>query len=387
MSIGTKPRSFEDIETAVITDTELIKAEDDAIYNIEQALNLEDEKEETADGVVMENFFGTTLTDYDNFDERCWNKGDGYKMPGYPEMESNLEGTETGLYLFAGESNSGKSALMINVIKDMCSYRPNKLFGVYYSLDDSKHEIIPRVIAMEQCIPIAAASKPKRFENMINNCDNDNVALYSSYLEKRQIGLDKLKSEVDIFKVVDSTKIKNSTDLKNHMIKLQTFVKSIDPEMNIIVGVDSINDINPDPKEFGKIDSSTKRVEEVSKFVKQLTVDLDIIIFASTHLRKLNGNRRPTTDDLKESNTLLFEASVVWLIFNDVSKNKGGASVYWNDTSLDGNMGAVIEIDWAKNKKSSFKGRTFNKFMPYFSLCKECNKDEANRYEALIYQN
>ena len=366
---------------------EIINTEDNAIYDIENALAFETVKVESAEDVVMEDFFGTTLNDYDEFDERCWNKGDGYKMPGYPQMENHLEGVETGLYLFAGESNSGKSALMMNITKDMCSYRPNKLFGVYYSLDDSKQEIIPRIIAMEQQIPIAAASKPKRFENMIADCDNDNAALYSSYLEKRLFGLDKLKKESNLFKVEDSTKIKNSTDLKNHMIKLQTFVKSIDPEMNIIVAIDSINDVRPDPKEFGKIDSSTKKIEEVSKFIKQLTVDLDIMIFASTHLRKLNGNRRPTTDDLKESNTLLFEASVVWLIFNDVSKNKGGADIYWNDSNVEGNKGAIIEIDWGKNKKSSYKGRTFTKFMPNFSLCKECSKDDGNRYDSQIYQN
>lgn len=382
-TIGKRPS----LDKLDIKNKEIISAEDREIYGIEQALSFDDDKVESAKDVIMEDFFKTSLTDYDNFNERCWKKGDGYKMPSFPEMEAKLEGTESGLYLFAGESNSGKSALMMNILKDICSHRPNKLFGVYYSLDDSKQEIIPRIIAMEQNIPIAVASKPKRFENLINNNDDDNSALYASYLEKRQEGLDKLRTESDLFKVEDSTKIKNSSDLKNHMIKLQTYIKSIDPDMNIIVAIDAINDIKPDSKCFGKMDSSNKKIEEISRFVKELTVDLDIIIFSSTHLRKLNGNRRPTVDDLKEANTLLYEASVVWLIFNDVSKNKGGANIYWDDTSVDNNRGAVIEIDWAKNKKSSFKGRTFSKFMPNFSLCKECNKEESNRFEALIYQN
>ena len=41
--------------------------------------------------------------------------------------------------------------------------------------------------------------------------------------------------------------------------------------------------------------------EEVAKFVKDLSVEFDIIVLASTHLRKLNGNRRPTLDDLRDS--------------------------------------------------------------------------------------
>lgn len=355
--------------------------------SIENALIAEEEKVVSAEDVVMEDFAKTTLSDYEDFDERCWNKGDGYSLPSYPLITEYLEGLESGLYLFAGESNSGKSALMMNLLKDACSHRPNKLFGIYYSLDDSKHEIIPRIIAMEQQIPISVASKPKRYQNMMNDCDNDNVALYADYLEKRQKGLDKLKSEADVFKIEDANKIKNSTDLKNHMTKMQTYVKSIDPDMNIIVAIDAINDIKLDEKAFGKGLTSTKSVEEIAKFVKDLSTELDIIIFSSTHLRKLNGNRRPTVDDLKEANTLLYEASVVWLVYNDVSKNKAGAKISWNDKDADNNLGAIIEIDWAKNKKSSYKGRTFAMFKPYFSLTKECSKEDCKRYDAFIYQS
>lgn len=362
-----------------------ISKEDDIIYNIEQALE-EDEVVESSEEVVMEDFFKTTSNDYELFDDRCWNKGDGYKIPGFPMMEEKLEGVESGLYLFAGESNSGKSALMMNILKDMCTHRENKLFGIYYSLDDSKHEIIPRIIAMEQQIPISVASKPKRYENMVLECDNDNAALYDNYLKKRQIGLDKLKSEVDLFKVEDAGKIKNSTDLKKHAMMLKTYVKSIDEDMNIIIAIDAINDIHLDPKEFGRI-SGNDEMKEIAKFAKDLAVELDCIVFSSSHLRKLNGNRRPTVDDLKEANTLLYEASVVWLVYNDVSKNKGGAKIYWNDTNVEDKRGAVIEIDWGKNKKSSFKGRTFCMFMPYYSKCKECTKEDMNRFEALVYQN
>lgn len=371
-----------------IAPQELEKEANEIYQDIEKALLSEEaEAVEPAKEVVMEDFVGTTLHDYEEFDERCWNKGDGYKLPGYPLIEEYLEGIESGLYLFAGESNSGKSACMMNVLKDMCSYRPNKLFGIYYSLDDSKQEIIPRIIAMEQQIPISVASKPKRYENMKEQCDNDNVALYDMYLEKRQKGLDKLRAEADIFKIEDTTKIKNSTDLQEHMIKMQTYVRSIDPEMNIVVAIDAINDIKLDEKVFGRGLTSTKQIEEISKFVKDLTTELDIIILSSTHLRKLNGNRRPTLDDLKEANTLVYEASVVWLVYNDVSKNKAAAKISWNDKDAEGNLGAIIELDWAKNKKSSYKGRTFNMFKPYFSLCKECPKDDCKRYDAFIYQS
>lgn len=376
------PKSIEvkDIENNIEEDDKDIYNVD-SIDKLESAL-LQEDSVESSEEVVMENFFATTKNDYDSFNTRAWNKGDGYKIPSYPEMEDKLEGLEAGLYLFAGESNSGKSALMMNILKDICSHEPNKLYGIYYSLDDSKHEIIPRIIAMEQQIPISVASKPQRYQNIIEHGDDDNALIYEDQLKKREIGLQKLKDESNLFKIEDSSKIKNQTDLKKHIIKVQTFIKSIDPEMNVIIAIDSINDIKLD---FNTT-SDKQKAEFIACFVKEMSVELDIVIFSSSHLRKLNGNRRPGVDDLKEANTLLYEASVVFLVYNDVSKNKGGAKVFWIDDMAEDKLGAVIEIDWSKNKKSSFKGRTFTKFKPYYSLTLECKKEENKRYDQIIYQ-
>lgn len=346
--------------------------------------------------IKMENFFETSTNNYEEFNERAYKKGEGYKVPGYPMIEKHLEGVESGLYLFSGESNSGKSAAMMNIIKDMCSCEENNLFGIYYSLDDSKHEIIPRIIAMEQSIPIGVASKPKRYQDLIDlaleqEASDDNTALYQSYLEKREIGLNKLKSESNKFLIEDADKIKTSSDIKNHIKMVKTFLKTYYTEqgqtekaekMNVIIAIDALNDIKLDPKVYGRI-RKEEASEEVAKFVKDLSVEFDIVVFASTHLRKLNGNRRPSLDDLREANTLVYEASVVWLVYNDVSKNKMGASIYWNNN---GEYGPILEMDWAKNKKSSYKGRTFNKFSPNLSQIRECSQKEMEAYELQINQ-
>ena len=312
-------------------------------------------------------------------------------------IEKHLEGVESGMYLFSGESNSGKSAAMMNIMKDMCSCEENNLFGIYYSLDDSKHEIIPRIIAMEQSIPIGVASKPKRYQDLIDlameqEVSNDNTELYRQYLEKREIGLNKLKSESNKFLIEDADKIKTSSDIKNHIKMVKTFLKTYYTErgevekankMNVIIAIDALNDIKLDPKVYGRIRKEDAS-EEIAKFVKDLSVEFDIVVFASTHLRKLNGNRRPTLDDLREANTLVYEASVVWLVYNDVSKNKMGASIYWNNN---GEHGPILEMDWAKNKKSSYKGRTFNKFSPNLSQIRECSQSEMEAFEQQINQS
>lgn len=357
-----------------------------------KATTVKEDQEE----IRMENFFETSINNYNEFNERAYKKGNGYKIPGYPMIEKHLEGVESGMYLFSGESNSGKSAAMMNIMKDMCSCEENNLFGIYYSLDDSKHEIIPRIIAMEQSIPIGVASKPKRYQDLIDlameqEVSNDNTELYRQYLEKREIGLNKLKSESHKFLIEDADKIKTSSDIKNHIKMVKTFLKTYYTErgevekankMNVIIAIDALNDIKLDPKVYGRLRKEDAS-EEVAKFVKDLSTTFDIVVFASSHLRKLNGNRRPMLDDLREANTLVYEASVVWLVYNDVSKNKQGAKIYWNDNQQ---PGPILEMDWAKNKKSSYKGRSFNKFSPNLSQIKECSLKEMEAFENLIMQ-
>ena len=47
-------------------------------------------------------------------------------------FNDKMEGLEAGLYLFAGESNTGKTCLLTNLLWDYCMNETNKLFGVYF---------------------------------------------------------------------------------------------------------------------------------------------------------------------------------------------------------------------------------------------------------------
>lgn len=392
------PNSQLKVETTIeSTPEEIITVdtieEDTQAFSIYDNLIANNEKEKSSEEEIrMIDFFKAGLKNYDEFEERARNKGNGYSSPNFPMIEEKLEGWEAGMYLFSGESNSGKSAAMMNIMKDLCSHEENNLFGIYYSLDDSKYEIIPRIIAMEQSIPIGVAAKPRRYEELIQDHMDDNAAMYAEYLERRQIGLDKLRSETNKFLIEDAGKIKNSTDIVNHIKMVKTFLKTYYIEqgdvekankINVIIAIDALNDIKLDPKVYGRIKKEDSS-EEVAKFVKDLSVEFDMIVLASTHLRKLNGNRRPTLDDLREANTLVYEASVVWLVYNDVSKNKSGAKVYWNDNR---EVAPILEMDWAKNKKSSYKGRTFNMFRPNWSQIRECSKSAMEGFEQIIMQS
>lgn len=340
------------------------------------------EKEEVEENKIqMKDFFKESQEDYDIFEEESWKKGSGYFSPSFPQMSNYLEGWESGFYLFAAESNIGKSAAMTNILYDLCTHKENKLFGMYYSLDDSKKEIIPRIIAMDQMIPISVISKPQRYQALIDNCEQGS-SIYQDMLDKRKIGLQKLKDMSTNFKIEDGQKITCIEDLYEHMKLVQLFVKSFDEQNNIVVAIDSINDLRFKKSSFSSV---REKHDEAAQLVKKWTKELDIIILSSTHLKKLNQNRRPILDDLKESGEYVYEASVVWLLYNDVSKNKQSAKIYYNTDNIEDKQ-PIIEFDWGKNKKSSYKGRTFNYFTPEYSKMKECNEESSKRFNALVYE-
>lgn len=377
-----------------------IKKKEELDKNIKELLNapIETNTDELVDEMIGEpmiDLIAEAEQDIDDFDEEAWQTGEGYKAPSYPIVSEKLEGFSEGLYLFAGPSNAGKSAMMMNMLYDLCTHEENKLYGIYFSLDDSRKEIIPRVVAMDQRIPISVVSKPARYKNFIDSVEENGtqddemnaakVIQYIEYLEKRREGLNKLKSFCSNFKIEDSTRSTTLNQIEEFIKKAIEYVKSIDEEMNVIVAIDSINDILLGEGYSAK--SNNEKLDVVSRVVKHWTVKYKIVIFASTHLRKLNGNRRPTLDDLKESNTLVYEASVIWLVYNDVSTNKNAAKVYYVESEGEqAEKKPIIELDWAKNKKSSYKGRSFNYFSPEHSKAIECDEQISKRYNALVYE-
>lgn len=339
-------------------------------------------REEDEDIVQAEDFFNVMKEDLDEFEEKSWSKGEGFKAPRFPMLTDKLEGIDTGLYLLPAESNAGKSATMTNIVEDIVTHAPNKAFGLYFSLDDSKHEIIPRVIAMREGIRISTVSKPQRAQNMVDNNHEDSELLIEE-LAKREAGINNLKADSNKLMIVDSSKARTLDEIKAYIMKVDNYIKAIDPEMKLVVAIDSIKDIRLD--DHYNIKTTNEASDFIAREVKHWTVEFDMPIFSSVHLRKLNGNRRPTLDDLKDSNVLVYEASVIWLLFNDVSKNKQGAKIFHRNENQEEKL-PVIEFDWAKNKKSSYKGRTFCYFAPQMSRAAECGPEVVQRFNALLYE-
>lgn len=332
-----------------------------------------------------EDFFVNTITQYDNFDDTSWNQGKGYECPNFPMFNKYMEGLESGFYMFAGESNSGKSALLLNLLMDFCIHEENKLFGIYFSLDDTCKEIIPRIIAMKEEIPITLCSKPQRFLNFVNE-GHEYLEIYREWLEKREEGLEWLKTLNKKFKVVDGTIISCGEQLLQYCLNLKAYIQKFDSKMNLIVGIDALSDITFSNSNFTGANKDRQLNDHIAKEVKRWAVEiLECPIFGSLHLRKIDNGKRPGLADVKDSGRYVYEASTLFLVHNDVNKNRENVRVFYREESSNFKQ-PIIELEWAKNKKSSFKGTTYHRFLTNYSKVVECDKQESNRCQHLAFQ-
>lgn len=332
--------------------------------------------------VTVEDYYKSSLNDYDSFDKYSWNKGKGYNCPNFPIFDEKMEGLEDGLYLFAAESNMGKSAFMSNLLWDYCTNPDNNLFGVYFALDDTKQEMIPRLISMLELIPISIASKPSRYKEKIDLCE-EGSSIYQEMLDKREHGLNTLKELNTRFKLEDSEKLDCGEKILDYCKKLKEYLKGYDPKTNLIIGIDSLFDLNFPSQKF-KTDKEKNEyiAQEIKRWAK---TEIKAPIFGTIHLRKID-KRRADISDVKESGRYIYDASVVFLLHNDVSRNGQNASIYYTQPNCDEFL-PIIELQWAKNKKSSFKGITYYHLISNYSKVIECTEEEMKRFNNLRFSS
>lgn len=349
--------------------------------DIEKALDVLSNQESTS----FVDYYETSLNNYDTFDKKAYETGHGYSSIDFPFIDEKLEGLLPGLYLFAARANCGKTALMTNLAWSYCKNPDNHLFCVYYSIDDNCNEVIPRLISMIEEIPISICDKPKRYIDELeilkqNESENlSKIAQYEDWLSKRELGLEMLKNNKDKFLIIDTDTVQSFEQLMDHAKKVQTFVKEKDPNNDIMVCIDAVSDLSFSTKNFRSSDEMNR---ELSIQLKNFANELKVPVFGSCHLKKQDS--RPVLNDLRDTGRFQYDASAIFLLYNDVSENKQNASIYYGESP---DVEPIIEINWAKNKKSSFKGNSFCYFIPEYSKVIECAENEMNRYKTLLYTN
>jgi replicative DNA helicase len=107
-------------------------------------------------------------------------------------------------------------------------------------------------------------------------------------------------------------------------------------------------------------------------------------MICSAELKKLNGVRRPSLDDLRETVKIKYEAKAVLLVYNEVHYKGESAGVYflWQNEPL---KQPVFEVHFAKNKFHTYKGRLFFEFYPEMARFEEADPQAAKAYASVVF--
>lgn len=309
--------------------------------------------------------------------EYSWKRGEiGGLDWGFDSLNKAFAGLNTGLHMIAAQSNVGKSAFcmqlswqIIRANRVLDEKHKKKAYVLYFSLDDNVNEILPRFIAIDQKIPINAIRFPKKYqhdETMMQRMDEGYKHLEES---ESSFGLSDVNDGSSI-EHVEATCEKYAFELRK-----------VDPDYQLVVFIDNFHDVTVDSVKFGT--DSNSKFDYIADHLSRLCTKLDIPIICTGEFRKLNGNRRPINDDIKETGKIVYEAKAIILAYNEVGIRGQQAGCFWQDDQTGDKM-PVFEADIRKNKFGSFKGRTFFEFMPAMSYFKEVPEAGCKHYNQMI---
>lgn len=351
---------------------------------------IEYEDEEVIQPDVVQNlidnppFATKMLKVIDEVNEYTWNRGElGGLDWGYESLNQAFEGLNTGIILVGGQSNVGKSSFMLqlttriaNANRELSARITKKAYCVYFSLDDTNNELIPRLVAIDQQIKINAVSFPKKYEH------NKEV------MDKRDLGFERLKNNVKYIGMQDANEGSSIEYIVETCRDLKLQLDAMEPNVyTLVIVIDNFHDVDVDAKGYTE---DNAKYDYISDKLGKLANELDSPIICSAEFKKIPGGRRPQRDDIRSSGKIAYEAKAILLCHNDYSIKQEQAGVFWeleDHSERDGittTKMPVWEAQIDKNKFSSKKGRLYWEFIPDMATFKESSPEDSLKYTQML---
>lgn len=262
---------------------------------------------------------------------------------GYPQLNDATDGIpKAGQTLaFAGHSNSGKSAMLLNVAMNLVTNEANRNLSVlYWALDDPRETVFARMTAILSGLPIKDCAHYQRV------LDFDPVR-QAAYHDATHRLIDLLNT--------GRLSVKGET-MGNTIEDGEAWVKAMQQETgnHVVMVVDSFHNVMIDGA-----DNESERLTEVSGWFRRNTEVLNFTALATMECNKMGlYEARPRMTHLHGSRKLQFDTKWIGMIYNEVNTLKDQATIYWKE---DGVVHPVVECMVDKNKIGNGKPRIFYK--------------------------
>jgi len=313
----------------------------------------------------------------DSFVEEAWDpQTHGLTLP-WDKMDKALNGLQVGLHIIAGESNHGKSALLSCIEVGLINSNPDSVYILSHSLDDTFQDKLARMAAIMSDSTINFIKTPLR-----SNITQD---INDPWYLKWQSAILKVKKASAMLNIKDSTEggevetiIERAKETKK---MLEELAASTGIRRQLVLTIDSFHDLTS--KNTSIMKDENIRWEYLAKTLSDASDALKIPIICTGELIK-NGQNRPNIQDIRGASKLRFKAKSILLVYNEVSAKNEGASIYY---TLNGqnDKRPVLEVHYAKNKFSPFKGRHYFMFQPEKVRLIMATDESERKYNSKIY--
>lgn len=300
----------------------------------------------------------------ERMEDRAWSNNSLGLKTGFKSFDKAFDGGwKPGFYVIAGDSNLGKSAMLTQINWKIIENN-EKVYLMDFSLDDPMPDKIGRMVASWNKVIINAVKSPKQYSHI------------PLMLARRKEGINKLKRAVSKYGPYDSNFSSFIEDIEEEVQRMKIILEKTDPEIQLVVSIDSFHDLAIKSK--GNL-TETQKYNEIAQWAADLAIKYDVVLIATAEMKKVEGIRRPQLGDLRESIKIRYEAKAILLVYNDVHYKGENADVFFQKNGSTEKQ-PVFEVQIAKNKIHSFKGRFFYYFYPELAFMDEVDDNTAKTF-------
>ena len=283
---------------------------------------------------------------------------------GWPLFDEGFSGIpkEDAMITFAGDANTGKTALMFNLAYRVAKYNEDACV-LFQSIDDSRQQAIPRLVAIAAGLQIRQVTHPREYVHT----DEDKAKLEKGWKEITSFILE------GRFAIKD---VSQGTDL-NFAENWIRWMQEKYPEKQVLFFLDNFHKLSDERAKDERI-----RFKHASGRIHAMKNRLHISAICTMEIRKLQNtgsSKRPQLADIAESKQMEFDNNMIGMIYNDVHARRDAAEAVWiEERNGETVKKPIVEIDIQKNKITDFKGTLYYKMSPEHSVFHECSRGEVD---------
>ena len=301
----------------------------------------------------------------EKYSDWSWTNGKllGPALSWAPRMEKALSGWSPGLILIGAEAHSGKSCFLVKSLYEVAIENPDDTVALYLSLDDTIEEAMTRILSLHADVEFSLVRQPRHAPADVQK---------------------KIQKAVNTLKNIDNLILRDATYGRslNYLSTLFEKLRKRYPEKRLVVFIDSLAKIIPDVHTETESGPKSNWKAYLASELKYLSTKYSLCIVTPTDLRKINGFRRPTRDDLKDAAELAYEANVILLGYNDLKKNRDNAVITWVGPT--GDPEPILEFNIDKNKITGITGNIRYRMLGATSNFQEVSWTEDQQYDIVM---